>query len=223
MNPNTRARSTSRADIFSADPRSARSDRARFDRERRATANAKPRAKAKRVVYLFHPAVPRSSRPSIRNRVCAPSTDNLCRIPFAKVSAWTGMSGNQAILPLAASFTEFKRYGASGIPISDLLPETAKIADKLCVVNTMFTEAINHDPAITFFCTGSQQPGRPSMGSWLSYGLGTLDANLPAFIVLSRRMRRATTALTRVCGATVSCRASTKACSFAPVRSPCST
>ncbi len=148
------------------------------------TANAKPRTKAKRVVYLFQSGGPSQfetfdPKPRLRAEHGQPLPDSV-----RQGQRLTGMSGNQAILPLAASFTEFKRYGKSAIPISDLLPETAKIADKLCVVNTMFTEAINHDPAITFFCTGSQQPGRPSMGSWLSYGLGTLDANLPAFIVL---------------------------------------
>jgi hypothetical protein len=96
----------------------------------------------------------------------------------------TGMSGNQAILPLAGSFAGFKSYGASSAAISDLMPYTAKIVDDLCIVRTMFTEAINHDPAITFFCTGYQQAGRPSMGAWLSYGLGSMNANLPAFIVL---------------------------------------
>lgn len=90
------------------------------------------------------------------------------------------MSGNQATLPLAGSFAGF----ANGAKVSDLMPHTAAIVDDLCIVRTMFTEAINHDPAITFFCSGSQQAGRPSMGSWLSYGLGSMNANLPAFIVL---------------------------------------
>src|SRR6185503_13878522 len=96
----------------------------------------------------------------------------------------TGMSANQAILPLAGSHFEFKQHGQSGAWISNLMPHTAGIADNLCFIKSMWTEAINHDPAITFFQTGSQIAGRPSMGSWVSYGLGAMNDNLPAFVVL---------------------------------------
>ena len=142
------------------------------------------RAKAKRVIYLFQAGGPSQfetldPKPLLREKHGQELPDSV-----RQGQRLTGMSGNQATLPLAGSFTGFQRYGASGRWISDLLPHTAKIADELCVVNTMFTEAINHDPAITFFCTGHQQPGRPSMGAWLSYGLGSSNANLPAFIVL---------------------------------------
>jgi hypothetical protein len=96
----------------------------------------------------------------------------------------TGMSANQATLPLAASAFPFARHGQCGAWFSELLPHTAGIADELCFVRSMYTEAINHDPAITFMQTGSQIAGRPSMGAWLSYGLGTINDNLPAFCVL---------------------------------------
>jgi hypothetical protein len=94
------------------------------------------------------------------------------------------MSANQSALPVVPSLYDFQRHGKSGMWISDLLPHTAKMADELCVINSIFTEQINHDPAITFFQTGHQLPGRPSIGSWLSYGLGSENKNLPAFIVL---------------------------------------
>src|SRR6187455_2451030 len=141
-------------------------------------------AKAKRVIYLFMAGGPSQMetfdyKPVLNQRNGEQLPDSV-----RQGQRLTGMSGNQATLPLAGSFTGFQQYGASGRWISDLLPHTSKIADELCVVNTMFTEAINHDPAITFFCTGHQQPGRPSMGAWLSYGLGSSNANLPAFIVL---------------------------------------
>ena len=96
----------------------------------------------------------------------------------------TGMSGNQASLPLAGSLFKFAQHGQSGTWVSELLPHTAKIVDDLCIVRSMHTEAINHDPAITFIQTGSQIAGRPSMGAWLSYGLGSENDNLPAFVVL---------------------------------------
>jgi hypothetical protein len=101
----------------------------------------------------------------------------------------TGMSGNQATLPLAGSVFKFARHGDSGATVSELLPNIAKLADDLCFVKSLHTEAINHDPAITFFQTGSQLAGRPSMGAWLTYGLGSSNRNLPAFVVLISRDR----------------------------------
>ncbi|MAH12860.1 MAG: sulfatase [Verrucomicrobia bacterium] len=94
------------------------------------------------------------------------------------------MSGNQASLPLVGSPFKFEQKGQSGQWISELLPETAKVADDLCIVNSMYTEAINHGPGVTFMQTGSQFPGRPSMGAWLSHGLGSLNDNLPNFVTL---------------------------------------
>jgi hypothetical protein len=97
------------------------------------------------------------------------------------------MSAFQSSLPLAGSIFKFQQHGQCGAWVSELLPHTAKIVDELCFVKSLHTEAINHDPAITFFQTGSQQAGRPSMGAWLSYGLGSMNENLPAFVVLISR------------------------------------
>src|SRR5690606_29796177 len=99
----------------------------------------------------------------------------------------TGMSANQAILPLAGSHFEFKPHGQSGATVSSLLPPIAGVADALCFLQSMWTEAIHHDPAMTFFQPGSQIAGRPSIGSWISYGLGSMNANLPDFVVLVTR------------------------------------
>ena len=96
----------------------------------------------------------------------------------------TGMTSGQATFPVAASNFNFQQRGANGTWVSDLIPHTAKIIDELAVIKSMHTEAINHDPAITFFQSGSQQPGRPSMGAWVSYGLGSENENLPAFVVM---------------------------------------
>jgi len=96
----------------------------------------------------------------------------------------TGMTSGQKTLPVAASSFKFAQHGQSGAWISEILPHTAKVVDDLAVIKTVYTEAINHDPAITYIQTGSQQPGRPSMGSWVSYGLGSVNQNLPAFVVL---------------------------------------
>ena len=96
----------------------------------------------------------------------------------------TTMSGHQATLPLAAAQFEFARHGECGAWVSELLPNTARIVDELCFVRSVHTEAINHDPAITFFQTGSQIAGRPSIGAWLDYGLGGLNDNLPTFVVM---------------------------------------
>jgi hypothetical protein len=101
----------------------------------------------------------------------------------------TGMTGYQATLPMAGSLFKFERHGAGGAWVSELMPWTAKMADELCFIKSLHTEAINHDPAITFFQTGSELAGRPSMGSWLSYGLGSANENLPAFVVLISKDR----------------------------------
>jgi len=96
----------------------------------------------------------------------------------------TGMTSGQSSFPVASSMFKFAQHGKSGTWISELLPHTAKIADEIAVIKTVNTDAINHDPAITFIQSGSQQPGRPSMGAWVSYGLGSENQNLPAFVVL---------------------------------------
>jgi hypothetical protein len=96
----------------------------------------------------------------------------------------TGMTSGQSSFPVARSIFKFNQSGQSGAWFSELVPHMAKIADDITIVKTVNTDAINHDPAITFIQTGSQQPGRPSMGSWVSYGLGSENQNLPAFVVL---------------------------------------
>ena len=141
-------------------------------------------AKAKRVIYLFQAGGPSQfetldPKPLLRERHGQDLPDSV-----RKGQRLTGMSGNQSRLPLAGSFTEFKKYGRSGIEYSDIMAETGAMADDICVIRSMHTEAINHDPGITFFCSGSQIAGRPSMGAWASYGLGSMNENLPAFIVL---------------------------------------
>ena len=101
----------------------------------------------------------------------------------------TGMSAGQSSFPLAASVFKFGQYGNSRAWVSDLLPYHKQVVDELCFIKSMHTEHINHDPAITFIQTGNQIGGRPSMGSWMSYGLGSENQNLPAFVVLLSRGR----------------------------------
>src|SRR5262249_14018189 len=96
----------------------------------------------------------------------------------------TGMTAGQRSFPCVATMNSFRRCGQAGTWISELLPHVGAIADDICVINSLHTEAINHDPATTYIQTGSQQPGRPSFGAWLSYGLGSQNENLPTFIVM---------------------------------------
>ena len=96
----------------------------------------------------------------------------------------TGMTSGQSTFPVASSIFKLAQHGKQGAWISELLPHTAKVVDDLCIIKSMNTDAINHDPAITFIQSGSQQPGRPSMGAWVSYGLGSENDNLPAYVVL---------------------------------------
>ncbi len=140
--------------------------------------------KVKRVIYLFQSGGPSQlesfdPKPLLREM-------NGKELPESvrKGQRLTGMSAGQKTLPLAGSQFDFAQYGQSGAWVSELFPHTAEIVDDLCFVKSMYTEAINHDPAITFIQTGSQLPGRPSIGSWISYGLGTANENLPEFIVL---------------------------------------
>jgi hypothetical protein len=99
----------------------------------------------------------------------------------------TGMTSNQKMLPITSSLFNFARHGQSGAWVSELLPHTAGIVDDLCFIRSLHTEAINHDPAVTYLQTGHQQPGRPSFGAWTSYGLGSENKNLPSFVVLISR------------------------------------
>ncbi len=143
--------------------------------------------KAKRIIYLFQNGAPSQQelfdyKPKLREmrgEEIPPSVRGSQRL--------TGMTANQASFPLVGSFVDFAQYGQSGAWVSELMPYTARIVDELCFVKSMYTEAINHDPALTFLQTGAQQGNRPSMGAWLSYGLGNLNQNLPCFTVLLSR------------------------------------
>ena len=130
------------------------------------------------------------------------------------------MSGNQASLPLAGSQFGFGQHGSNGTWVSDLLPHTARVVDDLCIVRSMFTEAINHDPAITFFQTGSQIAGRPSMGAWIHYGLGSDNEDLPAFVVLITPGKVDQPLVLAALGQRVPAVASTRACSSGAARTP---
>ncbi len=140
--------------------------------------------KCKRVIYLFQSGAPSQldlfdPKPGLRalhGKELPAHVRGEQRL--------TGMSAQQASLRIAASPFEFRQHGESGAFLSELLPETARIADRLCIVRSMFTEAINHDPAITFVQTGSELAGRPSFGAWVSYALGSLNPDLPPFLVL---------------------------------------
>src|SRR5260370_18865140 len=96
----------------------------------------------------------------------------------------TGMTATQSNFPVAPSMFKFAQYGQSGAWLSELMPHTAKVADDLCFIKSMYTEQINHDPAVTFAQTGFQLAERPSLGAWVSYGLGTINRDLPAFVVM---------------------------------------
>ena len=140
--------------------------------------------RAKRIIYLFQSGGPSQFELfDYKPKVNAMHGQELPE-SVRKGQRLTGMTGFQNTLPLARSHFSFAQHGESGAWVSELMPYTAKIVDDLCFVKSMHTEAINHDPAITFFLTGSQIAGRPSFGSWLSYGLGTENENLPAFCVL---------------------------------------
>ncbi len=143
--------------------------------------------KAKRVIYLFQ-----SGGPSQLELFDYKPRLNEMRGLDLPASVrmgqrLTGMTSGQERFPLVGSNFNFDQYGESRAWVSELMPYTAKIVDDLCFIKSMHTEAINHDPAITFFQTGSQQSGRPSIGSWMSYGLGSLNENLPTFSVLLSR------------------------------------
>src|SRR6266581_4141374 len=144
-------------------------------------------AKARRIIYLFMAGGPSQLdlfdyKPLLneRNGQDLPESVRMGQ-------RLTGMTGYQATLPMAGSIFKFAQHGQSGAWVSDLMPWTAKMVDERCFIKSVHTEAINHDPAITFFQTGSQLAGRPSIGAWLSYGLGSANENLPAFVVLISR------------------------------------
>ena len=141
-------------------------------------------AKAKRVIWLFQSGAPSQIDLFDHKPRLAEFHKQELPASIRMGQRLTGMTSGQASFPVAASKFKFAQHGQSGIWLSEMLPHTAKIADEMCLIRSMHTEAINHDPAITFFQTGSQLPGRPSFGSWVDYGLGTMNDDLPAFVVM---------------------------------------
>jgi hypothetical protein len=147
--------------------------------------------KAKRVIYLFQNGAPShvdlfDYKPKLREWQGK-------EIPAEIIGnkRFSTMTSGQTSKPCLAEITNFSRHGRSGAWVSDFLPHTASIADELCFVKSMHTGAVNHAPAITFFLTGGELPGRPSMGAWLTYGLGSTTADLPAFVVMTSRDKEA--------------------------------
>ena len=141
----------------------------------------------RRVIYLFQSGGPAQMdlfdyKPELKDKF----GQELPKSVYP-VERKTTMTAAQSKFPVAPSTFRFSRHGEAGTWVSELLPYTAQLADRLCVLRSMSTEAINHDPAITFLQTGSQIPGRPSMGAWLNYGLGTENSDLPAFVAMSSR------------------------------------
>ena len=140
--------------------------------------------RAKRVIYLLQSGAPSQVdlldyKPSLEKLHMTDLPDSV-----RDGQRLTGMTAGQKTFPIVKSPWKFQRHGKSGTWISELLPHMSGVVDDICVVRSMYTEAINHDPAVTFFQSGHQQPGRPSIGAWLSYGLGSETENLPAFVVL---------------------------------------
>jgi len=142
--------------------------------------------RARRVIYLHMEGAPSQLdlydyKPGLRERFDEDLPDSI-----RQGQRLTGMTSGQARFPVAPSIFEFHRHANNqdGVWLSELLPHTARIADQMCLIRSMRTDAINHEPGITFFQTGSEQPGRPSFGSWISYGLGSENANLPTFVVM---------------------------------------
>ena len=141
--------------------------------------------KAKRIIYLFQSGAPSQMdlfdpKPELQKRR---GEDLPASIRMGQ--RLTTMTSGQSKFPVAPTIFPFAQHGQSGMWFSDLMPHMAKLADEWCMIRSLHTEAINHDPAITFMQTGSQLAGRPSIGAWMSYGLGTANADLPAYVVLT--------------------------------------
>ncbi|MFM7057716.1 MAG: DUF1501 domain-containing protein [Planctomycetota bacterium] len=143
--------------------------------------------KAKAIIYLHMNGGPSQldlwdHKPGLKQHFNADLPDSI-----RNGQRITTMTSGQSRLPVAPSMFSFSRHGASGMWVSELLPHTARCVDQIALVRSVFTNAINHDPACTFVTTGSEVPGKPSLGSWLAYGLGSESNNLPAFVVLTPR------------------------------------
>lgn len=145
--------------------------------------------KAKRVIYLFQNGAPSQLESFDYKPMLNKMAGEELPASIRMGQRLTGMTSGQAKFPLVGSHFKFKQHGKSGAWVSEIFPNIAKVVDDLCIVKSMHTEAINHDPALTFMQTGAQQGNRPSMGAWLSYGLGSENKNLPAYCVLLSRGR----------------------------------
>lgn len=141
--------------------------------------------KAKRIIYLFQSGAPSQMDLFDPKPVMEKHRGEDLPESIRKGQRLTTMTSGQSKFPIAPSLFKFSQHGQSGMWMSDLLPYMSTIADDFCMVRSVFTEAINHDPAITFFQTGNQLAGRPSIGSWVSYGLGSVNQDLPAYVVLT--------------------------------------
>jgi hypothetical protein len=157
-------------------------------------------ARAKRVIYLLQSGAPSQLetfdyKPQLKEM-------NGQELPASvrQGQRLTNMTAGQVSFPLVGSIYDFAQHGESGSWLSELFPHTAGVVDELCFVRSMFTEAINHDPAVMFIQTGSQFPGRPSIGAWLSYGLGNLNENLPNFVVLVTKGKKGQPLYSRLWG-----------------------
>ncbi|MEJ1937583.1 DUF1501 domain-containing protein, partial [Nostoc sp. NIES-2111] len=141
--------------------------------------------KAKRIIYLFMFGGPSQMETFDYKPVLAQRHGEDLPDSVRQGQRFTAMTAAQSRFPLAKSIYSFAQHGQSGAWISELLPHTAKVADKLCIVRSLHTEQINHDPGITFLQTGFQLAGRPSIGAWLAYGLGSENKDLPSYVVMT--------------------------------------
>lgn len=142
-------------------------------------------AKAKRIIYLFQSGAPSQMDLFDPKPGMASMMGKDLPASIRQGQRLTGMTSGQKSFPVAPSIFKFAQYGQSGAWFSELMPHMAKMADEWAIIRSMHTEAINHDPAITFMQTGSQLAGRPSIGAWMNYGLGTVNQELPAYVVLT--------------------------------------
>ena len=147
--------------------------------------------RAKRIIYLFQSGAPShvdlfDHKPRLRTHHGEQIPDSL-----TAGKRFSTMTGGQADRPVIGHIRDFRQHGQSGAWVSDLMPETAKVADELCFIKSMYTESVNHAPAVTFFLTGAEQPGRPTVGSWLTYGLGSEAKDLPDFVAMTSRDKEA--------------------------------
>ena len=143
--------------------------------------------RAKRVIFLFQSGAPSQielfdHKPELVKRRGEDLPESIRR-----GQRLTNMTAGQDKFPVVPSMYKFAQHGQSGATVSELLPNLANMSDDICFIKSLYTEAINHDPAVTFLTTGAQLAGRPSLGSWLSYGLGSENKDLPAFVVMLSR------------------------------------